>query len=47
MFRLFHDNNIDFLGHKAVFMTISVVLMLIGCAGVIFRGFNLGVDFAG
>jgi preprotein translocase SecF subunit len=47
MFRLFHDNNINFLGHKAVFMSVSVVLMLVGCAGVIFRGFNLGVDFAG
>ncbi len=47
MFRLFHDNNIDFLGHKAVFMIISVVLMLIGCVGVVARGFNLGVDFAG
>src|SRR5262245_32043165 len=47
MLRLFHDNNIDFLGHKAVFMTISVVLMLIGCVGVVARGFNLGVDFAG
>jgi preprotein translocase SecF subunit len=47
MLRLFHDNNIDFLGHKAVFMSISVILMLIGCVGVIARGFNLGVDFAG
>ncbi len=47
MLRLFHDNNIDFLGHKAVFMTISVILMLVGCAGVVARGFNLGVDFAG
>lgn len=47
MFRLFHDNNIDFLGHKARFMTISVILMLIGCVGVVARGFNLGVDFAG
>ena len=47
MFRLFHDNNIDFLGHKAVFIMISVVLMVIGCVGVVARGFNLGVDFAG
>jgi preprotein translocase SecF subunit len=47
MFRLFHDNNINFLGHKAVFMSISVVLMILGCIGVIARGFNLGVDFAG
>jgi preprotein translocase SecF subunit len=47
MFRLFHDNNIDFLGHKSVFIMISVVLMLIGCAAVAVRGFNLGVDFAG
>ena len=47
MFRLFHDNNIDFLGHKAVFITVSVVLMVIGCIGVVARGFNLGVDFSG
>ncbi len=47
MFRLFHDNNIDFLGHKHVFMVVSVVLMVIGCVGVVARGFNLGVDFAG
>ena len=47
MFRLFHDNNIDFLGHKAVFMSISIALMVIGCIGVVARGFNLGVDFAG
>src|ERR1043165_9024743 len=47
MFRLFHDNNINFLGHKAVFMSVSVALMIIGCLGVIIRGFNLGVDFAG
>jgi preprotein translocase SecF subunit len=47
MFRLFHDNNINFLGHKAKFLMVSVALMLLGCAGVIIRGFNLGVDFAG
>lgn len=47
MLRLFHDNNIDFLGRKAIFMTVSVILMLIGCVGVVARGFNLGVDFAG
>lgn len=47
MFRLFHDNNIDFLGHKAVFISVSVIIMLIGCVGVMMRGFNLGVDFAG
>ena len=47
MFRLFHDNNIDFLGHKAVTITISVILMLIGCVAVAVNGFNLGVDFAG
>lgn len=47
MFRLFHDNNINFLGHKHVFILVSVALMLIGCVGVVVRGFNLGVDFAG
>jgi preprotein translocase SecF subunit len=47
MFRLFHDNNIDFLGRKAIFISISVALMLIGCVAVVARGFNLGVDFAG
>lgn len=47
MFRLFHDNNIDFLGHKRVFILMSVALMVIGCVGVVVRGFNLGVDFAG
>jgi preprotein translocase SecF subunit len=47
MIRLFHDNNIDFLGHKSVFLIISVALLLLGCVSVIARGFNLGVDFAG
>jgi preprotein translocase SecF subunit len=47
MFRLFHDNNIDFLAHKAKFIMLSVVLMVIGCIGVVANGFNLGVDFAG
>jgi preprotein translocase SecF subunit len=47
MFRLFHDNNIDFLRHKAKFILVSVALMLIGCVGVVANGFNLGVDFAG
>ena len=47
MFRLFHDNNIDFLHHKAKFIMVSVVLMLVGCVGVVANGFNLGVDFAG
>lgn len=47
MFRLFHDNNIDFLGKKHIFMTVSVILMLIGCVAVAIKGFNLGVDFAG
>lgn len=47
MLRLFHDTNIDFLGHKAAFMSVSVAVLLLGLVGVVTRGFNLGVDFAG
>jgi preprotein translocase SecF subunit len=47
MIRLFHDNNIDFLGHKSVLILVSVALLLLGCASVLTRGFNLGVDFVG
>jgi len=47
MIRLFHDNNIDFLKYKAVFICISVALVALSTIAVLTRGFNLGVDFAG
>jgi len=40
--------NIDFLGKAKVCITISVVVILIGLASIVFRGgFNEGIDFSG
>ena len=37
----------DFLGKWRICVTISVVLILMGIAGIPLRGFRLGIDFAG
>ena len=40
--------NVDFVGKRRLFMTISVIAILIGMAALIFRGgLNYGIDFAG
>ncbi|MEO6391110.1 MAG: protein translocase subunit SecF [Pyrinomonadaceae bacterium] len=55
MIQLFHDVRFDWLGNRKYFITISVILMLIGMGSAIVRqvvpggteAFNLGVDFKG
>lgn len=53
MFQVLHDINIDWLGHRRLFIGISVLIMLAGLGSAIFRqatggqAFNLGVDFKG
>ncbi len=40
--------NVDFVGKRRLFMTISAIAILIGIAALIFRGgLNYGIDFAG
>jgi preprotein translocase subunit SecF len=53
MFQILHDINLDWLGNRRWFITVSVLLMLVGLGSAIFRqatgrqAFNLGVDFKG
>ncbi|WP_352432372.1 protein translocase subunit SecF [Pyrinomonas sp.] len=55
MIQLFKDVNVDWLGKRRIFITISVALMLAGFISAIVRqavpggtdAFNLGVDFKG
>lgn len=53
MFQILHDVNIDWLGNRRWFVSISVLVMLAGLFSAIFRqatgrqAFNLGVDFKG
>ena len=53
MFQIFHNINIDWMGHRRWMIGISVLLMLAGLGSAIFRqstggqAFNLGVDFKG
>ena len=39
--------NFDFMGWRYPALAISIVLMLISVVSMIFRGFNLGIDFTG
>ena len=39
--------DIDFLGKRKIWYAISVVILLVGLASMIFRGLNLGIDFTG
>ncbi|TKJ33763.1 protein translocase subunit SecF [bacterium (candidate division B38) B3_B38] len=46
--RLFRDTNIDFLGKRYIFLSLSGLLILIGIIFVIMKGgLNYGIDFAG
>ena len=47
--RLYHgETNVDFVGRKRTWFTLSTVLILIGVVGFVVRGgFNLGIDFEG
>ena len=43
----FHDSNINFLGHRRIAVSISVVLVLVALVLLFSRGLNFGVDFTG
>jgi preprotein translocase subunit SecF len=46
--RLYHgETNIDFVGRRRLWLTISVVAVLIGLGSLLVRGLNLGIDFEG
>ena len=56
MVQIFKDVKIDWLANRRIFITISILLMLVGLASAVFRqwkhpngteAFNLGVDFKG
>jgi preprotein translocase SecF subunit len=45
--RLFKKTNIDFLGKRKIWYIVSLIMVLIGVVGMIFRGINLGIEFRG
>lgn len=47
MFEIVKNPRVDWLGIKRPFIFLSIVLLLIGAISVYYRGFNLGIDFAG
>src|ERR1041384_3915815 len=56
MFQLFKDVNVDWLGKRRFFISISIILLLVGMGSALYRhafhpngteAFNLGVDFKG
>jgi preprotein translocase subunit SecF len=56
MIQVFKDVNIDWLANRRIFITISILLMLLGLGSAVFRqwkhpngteAFNMGVDFKG
>jgi preprotein translocase subunit SecF len=45
--RLFKKTNIDFMGKRKIWYTISASLILIGMASLAVKGFDFGIDFLG
>ena len=45
--RIFENLNVDFLGKRKIFYTVSGVLLLLGLINIVFRGLNFGIDFKG
>ncbi len=45
--RLFKATNIDFMGKRKVWYTVSMITLLIGIFGITFKGLSFGVDFLG
>ncbi len=41
------ETNIDFLGKRNIWFSLSAVVLLISIGSMVFRGFNLGIEFAG
>lgn len=44
---LFRSINIDFIGNRKIYYTISSIIIIVGIVMLTFRGFNYGVDFKG
>ncbi len=45
--RLFKTTNIDFMGKRKIWYSISGITLLIGLIGIFFKGMTLGIDFLG
>ena len=45
--RFFGKTNIDFMGNRRIWYSVSGTLILIGLISVFFKGVNLGIDFIG
>ncbi|MGH9193082.1 MAG: protein translocase subunit SecF [Acidimicrobiales bacterium] len=46
--RLYHgETNVDFVGRRKLWFTLSLVAVLIGITSLLTRGLNLGIDFEG
>ncbi len=41
------ETNVDFIAKRKIFYLVSAVLLLICIASIVFRSFNMGVEFAG
>jgi preprotein translocase subunit SecF len=44
---LFKKTNIDFMGQRKIFYTISLITLVIGLAGIFIKGPEFGIDFRG
>ena len=45
--RLFKKTNIDFIGKRFFWYSVSTVMVLIGLISIVFKGINYGIDFQG
>ena len=46
--RVYHgESNVDFIGRRRTWYLISAAFVLVSLLSLMFRGFNLGIDFAG
>ena len=45
--RLFKQTNIDFMGKRSIWYSISVATLVLALAGLVFKGVTLGIDFLG
>src|SRR6185369_13959310 len=47
MIELFKNPKFDFLGKAKIFITLTIIISLLGLLSFFVKGFNLGIDFAG
>ena len=45
--QLFKETNINFVGARFVALAVSAIVILVGVASIIFRGFSTSIDFTG